>query len=133
MDWAQRCSTDKIKLDAVLYVSDSLMSKEKDIVRLLMEMRDLYMLLAEPITHAGIQLKANTMRKRFIINAVGPFRGMIEEKEEYPYFITAKGKEVKSCYHRLVALVDELGGTIFWKAEQNPSNFTLTISFHSDT
>ena len=133
MDWAEQCASGELKLDAVLYVSDSLISKEKDIVRLLMEIRDLYMLLAEPIPNADIRLKGNTLRKRFIINAVGPFKGIIEEKEEYPYFITAKGKEVKSCYHRLIALVDELGGTVFWKVEGKPSNFTLTISFHSDT
>ena len=131
LEWARRCQHEHIQLDGLLYVPENLLSHEERILYLLTEIRDIYMYLAGPVSKATITLMAKHARNRFIINISGPFKGIIEEKDEYPYFITANGVEVKSCYHRLVTQVDGMNGTLFWSVETRPQTFTLTVSFHS--
>ena len=131
LEWARRCRHENIQLDGLLFVPDNLLKYEKQILYLLTEIRDIYMHLADPVSKATITLMAKHARNRFIININGPFKGLIEEKNDYPYFVTNKGIEIKSCYHRLLSHVEDMNGTIFWGSEKNPNSFALTVSFHS--
>lgn len=127
-EWDNECSSSGITLEALIHIPDEFISRQENILQLLFEVHDIYTTLASPLAVSKIKVESKTTDSHFSLYIEGPFKGIIESKGDMPYFVTKDALKIKSSYHRISNLANDLNGKILWKAKDATSIFNLTIS-----
>lgn len=128
LGWDSECDVSKVNLEAQIYIPDRFFSHQEVILQLLFEIHDIYTSLASDVPNSTIKVISSISQNQFTLSAEGSYKGIIESKGDLPYFVTKDALKIKSNYHRVFNLTNDLSGKITWKATKAPSKFLLSIT-----
>ncbi|MEG2021932.1 MAG: hypothetical protein RR087_09150, partial [Oscillospiraceae bacterium] len=130
-DWYNSCLAYSIAFKATLFVPPQTTFKSQDIHTLLQLLRELHTPLAQKSKKGkSITITGKLVNNWFSVHTAGSFSGVIEAKNELPYFLVDDGVKTKTAYRNLVEFTSAEKMLITYNVDSKASQFETTVSVY---
>lgn len=133
-DWNNICEREGIELNSMVYVPMPFDMDDYSMTQFFQCVQEISMTLARGAFHknhrATISMEGKVANQWLTIKSTASFAGLIETKDDLPYFLTANALDLKSKYILLQRLTEEDRGMCSFFVDNARQEFSLILSRH---
>lgn len=130
LNWDTHCQANHIHFESVVYFPIALKCKEKEILKLLAMIEDMYSYITKYSKTPAVKVEGKVIQGHFVLNVVGSIQGTVEQKNDLPYFNTPDSVQLNRLYQKIFSLSESVNGILFWNYLLKNHTFQLTFSIH---
>ena len=133
-EWTNLCELAEIGFTGDIYIPDDTHLDLQAIYDALQYLQEIFSPLAMNMKNpqeAKISLSSSYENNWLVITCKGTYNGVIEIRDDIPYFITEQGVDIKTSYRRLITLTEANKRLLTFTINPTQKIFTVEISMYN--